>query len=346
MAKATVNPASVANSLIADAENGIFYPVYLLMGDEPFYVDRVCDAVVSHALTEDERDFNQLICYGADVKAEDIVSNARRYPMFADRQLVVVKEAQAVKGLEELSVYTDAPLDSTVLVLVYRGGLDKRKSLYKSISKNGKVLESTVMKDYEMPRWISEYYASKGCSIDPDAAVLLAESAGTDLNKIAVESDKLFKNLPEGTTHVTVKDIEANVGISKEFSIFELTKQLSYKQTAQALRTAAYISASAKFAMPMATAALFNHFSRILKYNALLMQNSRPAPDEISRLLGVNPYFVKEYDAAIRNYPLRQSMMAIALLKEYDFKGKGGDSGEADASQLLMELITKLLNLR
>lgn len=331
--------------MIQDARNGHFSSVYLLMGEEPFYVDKVCEAIIANALTEDERDFNQLICYGADTDVEDVIGNARRYPMFAERQLVVVKEAQALKGIERLSIYTDAPLDSTVLVLVFRGNLDKRKALYKSIAKNGSVLESAPVRDYEVARWITEYYASLGLHIEPEAAALLGESAGTDLCKIAVETDKLFKNLPEGTVNVTLRDIEANVGISREFSIFELTRQLSYHQCAKALRTAAYISGQAKFAMPMATAALFTHFSRILKYNALKLRNPRPSQDEVSRLLGVNPFFVKEYDEALRHYDLRKSMAAVALLRDYDYKGKGGDSGEATASGLMMELITKLLNL-
>ena len=342
MAKATVNTAEISRQLIADAKNGIFAPVYLLMGEEPYYVDMVCDAIVDNALTDDERDFNQLIAYGPDTNVEDVISNARRYPMFAERSLVVIKEAQALKNIETLSIYVDSPLDSTVLVLVYRGNLDKRKSLYKSILKAGKVLESVPVRDYEMGRWISDFYAEKGLQIDPDAAQLFAESAGTDLNKIAVETDKLLKNLPEGTAHVTVKDIETNVGISREFSIFELTRQLSYKQIPQALRTAAYIGSSAKFAMPAATAALFNHFNRILKYEALQMRGP-VSPEDKASALGVSPFFFKEYDAAVRNYPLKRCMSIIGLIRDYDFKGKGGDTGEASPQELFIELITKIL---
>lgn len=342
MAKATVNTAEISRQLIADVKNGIFAPVYLLMGEEPYYVDMVCDAIVGNALTDDERDFNQLIAYGPDTNVEDVISNARRYPMFAERSLVVIKEAQALKNIDTLSIYTDSPLDSTVLVLVYRGNLDKRKSLYKSIVKTGKVLESVPVRDYEMGRWISDFYAEKGLRIDPDAAQLFAESAGTDLNKIAVETDKLLKNLPEGTTRISVKDIETNVGISREFSIFELTRQLSYKQIPQALRTATYIGSSAKFAMPAATAALFNHFNRILKYEALLMRGPVSSEDKASAL-GVSPFFFKEYDAAVRNYPLKRCMSVIGMIRDYDFKGKGGDTGEASPQELFIELITKIL---
>ena len=222
---------------------------------------------------------------------------------------------------------------------------DKRKALYKNASKVGVVVDSTQLKDYEMPRWISMYYQTKGMTIAPDAAALLGEYAGTDLNKIAVETEKMLKNLPEGVREVSVTDIEKNVGISRQFSIFELTKELSMKNAPKALRTAAYIGSAAKFAMPMAVSALYTHFYRILKYGALLKQNPRPANDQKARILGVNPYFFAEYDTAVRNYPVRKCMAVIALLKEYDYKGKGGDVGEATPAELMVELTAKILNI-
>ena len=315
------------------------------MGEEPYYVDMVCKAIMDNALTDDERDFNQLVCYGADCNAEDVINNARRYPMFAQRQLLVLREAQALRGLETLSIYTDAPMESTVLVLVYRGSLDKRKALYKSIAKNGVVLESQPLRDYEMPGWISSYYRSQGLQISPDAAALLAEHAGTDLGKIALETTKMLRNLPQGTTQVQVRDIEANVGISREFSMFELCGHLCRKDAPKALRCAAYIGAGAKFAMPPATAAIFSQFSRVLRYEAFLMQNPSPSTEQKQKVLGVHPYFFRDYDAAVRNYPLRSCMAAISLLRDYDYKGKGGDVGGASQCELLVELVTKILTL-
>jgi DNA polymerase-3 subunit delta len=251
-----------------------------------------------------------------------------------------------MKSLEELAIYCQKPLESTVLVIAMHGAsADKRKSLYKTVSKMGVVVESQALRDYEVPRWIPMYYQTKGLRIAPDAAALLAEHAGTDLNKIAIETEKMLKNLPEGTVEVTATDIEKNVGISRQFSIFELTKELSARNASKALRIASYIGSSAKFAMPMAVAALYTHFYRILKYNALLMMTPRPGNDQKAKVLGVNPYFFQEYDMAVRNYPLRKSMAAIALLKVYDFKGKGGNIGEATDAQLMVELTAKLLNL-
>lgn len=345
MAKGFAETDSLCRELVSQARNGIFKPVYLLMGDEPFYPDMVCEAVVQNALDESERDFNQSIFYGADTDAETVMTTARRYPVFAGRQLVVVKEAQMMKSLEDLSVYCSRPLDSTVLVICMHGAsADKRKSLYKSVSKIGVVVESNSLRDYEIPRWISSYYAGRGLQIAPDAAALLGEYAGTDLSKIAVETDKLMKNLPEGTVRVAAGDIERNVGISRQYSIFELTRELSLKNAPKALRIAAYIGASPKFAMPMAVSALFTHFYRILKYEALLAGNPRPGNDMKAKVLGVNPYFFAEYDKAVANYPLKKCMSVISLLKEFDYKGKGGDVGEATPEQLLTELVTKILN--
>ena len=346
MAKGFQDTDSLCRDLVKDARQGIFKPVYLLMGDEPYYVDMVCDAILEHCLDESERDFNQTVCYGADVTADAVITAARRYPMFAERQLVVVKEAQMMKSLEELAVYCQKPLESTVLVIAMHGAsADKRKSLYKTVSKMGVVVESQALRDYEVPRWIPMFYHTKGLRIAPDAAALLAEYAGTDLNKIAIETEKMLKNLPEGTVEVSASDIEKNVGISRQFSIFELTKELSFRNSAKALRIASYIGSSAKFAMPMAVSALYTHFYRILKYEALLMQNPRPGSDLKAKALGVNPYFFSEYDTAVRNYPLKKCMAVIALLKEYDYKGKGGDVGEATPAELMVEMTARILNI-
>ena len=346
MAKGFQDTDSLCRDIVKDARQGVFKPVYLLMGDEPYYVDMVCDAILEHCLDESERDFNQTVCYGADVTADAVITAARRYPMFAERQLVVVKEAQMMKSLEDLAVYCQKPLESTVLVIAMHGAsADKRKSLYKTVSKMGVVVESQALRDYEVPRWIPMFYQTKGLRIAPDAAALLAEYAGTDLNKIAIETEKMLKNLPEGTVEVSASDIEKNVGISRQFSIFELTKELSFRNSAKALRIASYIGSSAKFAMPMAVSALYTHFYRILKYEALLMQNPRPGNDLKAKALGVNPYFFSEYDTAVRNYPLKKCMAVIALLKEYDYKGKGGDVGEATPAELMVEMTARILNI-
>mgnify|MGYP002622998941 FL=1 len=343
-AKGYIETQRQVNSILEDVRSGIFKYVYLLMGDEPYYPDLVCDAILDNCLQEWEKDFNQTVCYGGDVDAETVITAARRFPMMAERQLVVVKEAQQMKSLEDLAIYCQQPLDSTVLVILMHGAsADKRKALYKSVLKTGVVVDSTALRDYEVPRWIQDYYEGRGLRIHPEAAALLSESAGTDLGKIAVETDKLLGNLPEGVKDISVEDIEKNIGISRQFSIFELTRCISYRDNTRALNIAVHIGEQPKFMLPMAVAPLFTHFSRILKYHALLP--SRPSQGDVAKALGVNPYFLKEYDAAVRNYPLRRCQAVISLLAEYDYKGKGGDAGEASPRDLLTELVTKILNL-
>lgn len=345
MAAQKLDIAALSAKLISDAGNGVFAPVYLLMGDEPYYPDMVCRAILDSCVDESFKDFNETVCYGADVTPAQIISAARRYPMMADRQLVVVKEAQMLKGIEELALYCAEPLDSTVLViLMHKASADKRKALYKSVQKHGIVLDSPALRDYEVPRWIESYYQGRGLRIEPQASRLLAESAGTDLSTIVVETDKLLKNLPEGTGLVTVADVEKNVGISRQFSIFELTRELSFRNGPQAIRIASHLGDSARFAMPMAVSALFTHFYRILKYGVLLSRGGAPSQEEMSAALaGVNPYFYREYDTAVRNYPPGKAMAVISLLCEYDYLGKGGDGGEAAPGELLVELTAKIL---
>ncbi|MBQ9547905.1 MAG: DNA polymerase III subunit delta [Bacteroidales bacterium] len=344
MAKKASDAASESRALIEEIRAGVFKPVYLLMGEEPYYPDRVCDEIVAHCVDEGFKDFNETICYGPDVTPNMVITAARRYPMMADRQLVVVKEAQNMKGLEELALYCNNPLDSTVLVLLLRGAsADKRKSLYKSVQKVGAVLESPAIRDYEIARWIGAYYQGRGLEIDPRAAALLGESAGTNLSAIVTETDKLVRSLPEGTRKVTLEDIERNVGVSREFSIFELTRALSAGKATDALRLAARIGSAARFQMPAAVSALFTHFYRILRYESLLLKGLVD-PEEKARVLGVNPYFFREYDEAVRRYPLPKTMAVVSLLCEYDYLGKGGDGGAATPEELLVELTAKILN--
>ena len=348
MAKSSVNIDAQCEKILADVRAGRFSPVYLLMGDEPYYPELVCDAIIQNCIPEEEKDFNETICYGGDVTADQIVTAARRFPMMAERQLVVVKEAQQMKNLEELAYYCAEPLDSTVLVVLMHGAsADKRKSFYKAAAKIGTVVDSPALRDYAIPDWILSYFNARGLKIDPQAAALFAESAGTSLSTIVVETDKLTKALPEGATHVTVEDIERNVGISRQFSIFELTKELSFKNSAKALKIAAHLGDGAKFAMPMAVSALYTYFSRILRYGALIARGGYPSTEDKARALaGVNPYFYKEYDTAVRNYPVKKAMAAISLLCEYDYLGKGGDGTTVVSDgELLVELTAKLLNL-
>jgi DNA polymerase-3 subunit delta len=345
-AKSYMETDRQVRNLIEEVKSGVFKPVYLLMGEEPYYPDLLCQAIIDNCLQDWEKDFNELICYGADVDADAVITAARRFPMMAERQLVVVKEAQAMKTLEDLALYCQKPLDSTVLVILMHGAsADKRKSLYKTVLKQGVIVESLPLRDYETEKWVMTYYAERGLQIDPEGARLLVESTGTDLGRIAVETEKLLKNLPEGVKNITPEDIEKNVGISRQFSIFELTKALSFRDAVRAVKVARNVGEAPKFAMPMAVSMLYTHFNRILRYHALIQAGQGGDSAAKAKVLGVNPYFFKEYDAAVKKYSLKQAMRVISLLNDYDFKGKGGEVGEATPADLLVELTTKILNI-
>lgn len=348
MAKGTVNIDSLSRQLVEDARKGIFNPVYLLMGDEPFYPDMICDAIIENCVEESFKDFNEYIFYGSDTDADTVISAARQFPMMSERTLVVVKEAQLMKDIDQLQFYCQQPLDSTVfVVLMHKASADKRKAFYKSVQKcGGVIVDSPAVRDYEITNWIIRYFAGRGLNISPDAASLMGESTGTELNTIAAETDKMLKNLPQGTTSITVEDVEKNVGISRQFSVFELNKELALHNAAKAVRIATYVGSAARFAMPMAVSVIFTQFSKILRYSALLQKNPHPSNEEKARALaGVNPYFYRDYDTAVRYYPVDKCMKVISLLNEYDYKGKGGDGGDMDQGTLLVELVTKILNV-
>lgn len=343
MAKKSENIASVCSQVISDVERGIFKPVYLLMGEEPFYPDLVCNAILEHCIPEEDKDFNESVCYGNETDVDQVISYARRFPMMSERQLVVVKEAQSLSKVENLSLYCQDPLESTVLVLLFHGSrLDKRGALYKSIDGRGVIIDSPAVKDYEIQAWIVSYYASRGLEITPPAAALLAEHTGTDLCRLASETDKLLRNLPEGARLVKEDDIEKNVGISREYSIFELSRELSAKRADRALKIARALSRTARFSMPAAIAMLYASFNRILRYGLVLHSSPHPSTEMKARALsGVNPYFYREYDYAVRAYPPDKCITIISLLCEYDYLGKGGSPVPQD--QLFMELISKIL---
>lgn len=345
MAKNYIETDQKCRDIKRDVSKGKMKPIYLLMGDEPFYSDLVADYMIENVIDPTMQDFNRVILYGTDTDAETVIDAARRYPVMSDFQLVVIKEAQAMKSLEKLAFYCENPLSSTILVICMHGTLDKRKSLYKNILKRGVVIESKQLRDYEVPGWITYFYQQRGLTIENRAAELLAEAAGTDMSRIAAETDKMLKNHDEDSKVITVSDIEENVGISRDFSIFELTKELSYVNRERALYIAARVGATPKFAMPMAVSALFLHFNRILRYGALLMNTALPSKEQMKEALsGVNPFFYKEYDEAIRHYPVPNCMGVISLLKEYDYRGKGGAGIDIPASEQLKELICAILS--
>jgi DNA polymerase-3 subunit delta len=351
MAKTTTDTVQEYKALREEILRGDIQPFYLLFGKEHYYIDELCKLLMDKVVPPEHRDFGELVYFGADVTANQVVSAARQFPMMVERQLVVVKEAQMMKKVEDIGIYFEGIQPTTVLVVCYKTNndptktgknIDKRSTFYKQAKKVGVAFESNPIPDYRIARWIDGYIAEQGLSITPDAASLLAESAGTDLQKIALAVDKLRKVLPEDRRRIEIRDIEENVGMSRDYSAFELTKALSLKDAAKAFRIVSFFADSPKrFPIQMTMAALSNHFIRLLHYHALLQAGT--SRNEILSQLGINPYFGGEYDTAIRNYPVKQTMRVIALLKEYDQKSKSNARGEATDGDLLKELTAKIL---
>lgn len=311
------------------------------MGEEPYYIDLISDYIEKNVLDETEREFNLSVLYGRDVDVATIISEAKRFPMMAERQVVIVKEAQNIKSIEDLEPYVENPLHTTLLVICYKyKSLDKRKSFPKTVAKAGVLFESNKIYDNKIPDWIRDYLSNRKYSADQKALQLLSDFLGNDLSKISNELDKLMINLPEGT-QINADHIQQNIGISKDFNVFELNDALGKKDVLKANRIVNYFAANEKDHPIQATiSTLFGYFSKILNYHFL--QDKSPA--SAARALGVNPYFVKDYVAAAGNYPPNKIKAIISYLREYDLKSKGVDNASADGGELLKELVWKILH--
>eukprot|EP01133_Synstelium_polycarpum_P013989 gene13989-16493_t len=339
-----------AADIIKDLKAKKFKPVYLLHGEEPYYIDQIIDYMEEHVLNEMEKGFNQTVLYGKDTDMATIMNAAKRYPMMSDYQLIVVKEAQDLKWSKEtegsskqaefVQSYFDNPLASTILVLGYKyANFDKRKKLFKSISKSGLVFQSDPVRDYKLAQWIEELVKEKGYKIAPQASALMAEYLGADLSKIANEIEKLLLNITRETT-IDTDLVQRNIGISKEYNVFELQKALAARDVLKCNQIVNYFADNPKAnPMVMIMANLNSYFTKILKYHYL------PNKNDAAKELGVNPYFVKDYEMAARTYHLNKTFDIISLLREYDLKSKGVDStGNTTEGELLKELLFRMIH--
>ncbi len=328
--------------IVSDIKNGNTAPIYFLMGDEPYYIDAISSYIEKNVLSEAEKGFNQMILYGRDVTVEDIVSNAKRYPMMSDKQVVLVKEAQDLsRTIEKLETYAKNPQPTTVLVICYKyKKLDKRKKLYKTIDKSGVLFESKKLYDNQVPDWIRRVLAGKKYTITQKAAQMLVEFLGTDLGKINNELDKLQLVLPKDT-EITPLHIEENIGISKDYNNFELRKAVGERQILQANKIITYFAQNPKDNPTVMTISLlYNFFSQLLQYHALADKSQFSA----AKALKVNPYFVKEYQLAARNYPMKKVSQVVSLLRTADVKSKGVGATNLSQGDLLKELLFKIMH--
>ena len=333
-------------SILAGIKARKFSPVYILMGEEPYYSDILLEAFLEHTLEPSERDFNQTIAYAQDTTTADIVQTCRRFPVFAPRQLVMIKEAQHLTRLDILEQYLEHPSPETVLVLAFTNkSVDKRTGFYKKAKANAIVFESSAISEWNVAKWISSYISGKGYSITPDAAALMAEHTGNVLRKIVLEADKLFKGLDPQKKDITIKDIETNIGISREFSAFELSKSLIFKDYSNAYRIAGHFGANPKkYPLVLTLGAMFFFFSRLLKCHAYYAQDGGLMENAIRKAGVFAQGQIKEYAAAMRAFPLKKTMSVIAIIKEYDYKSKSGNAGAASEGDLLIELISRIIH--
>ncbi len=330
------------NQLVADIKNGHIKPIYFLMGDEPYYIDKIADYIEANVLTQEEKGFNQVVLYGRDVSIDDIISNAKRYPMMSERQVVIVKEAQDLsRNIEDLVSYVENPQPSTILVICYKyKTLDKRKKLGKIVAKTGLLFESKKLYDNQIGEWIRRVLAGKDYKIEPKATVMLGEYLGTDLSKISNELDKLMIILPKGAT-ITASHIEENIGISKDFNNFELRKAVGEKQIVKANQIIQYFGSNPKNNPLVVTISLLNSFfTQLLIFHGLADKSKM----NVSKALRINPFFVSDYQSAARNYPMRKVSNIISLLREADIKSKGVGAQNLPPEDILKELLFKIMH--
>lgn len=312
------------------------------MGEEPFFIDTISDELENSILDEAERSFNQIILYGNDVNAYEIMSQARAFPMMGDKLVVIVKEAQNVKDIESIADYLDKIPPTTILVFNYKyKKLDKRKSLAKIIDKKGVLFESKKLYDNNIPDWIVKYLASRKYNITQKACQMIADFLGNDLHKVRNELDKLMLALPS-TKRIDDADVEYNIGISKDFNVFELQKAIGAKDTFKANQIINYFGDNPnENPIFMTIVILYGYYTKLLK----LHFSKDKSKNNLATILGVNPFFVNDYLEAARNYSWVDCMRCIEVLREYDMKSKGYNStSDVSQKELYREMLFKLMN--
>ena len=340
MAKKEISYESICKE-IAERK---FSPIYVLMGEEPFFIDQITDLLIENVLAEEERDFNQSIFYGADADAVSVINAARRFPMMSEYQLIVVKEAQLMRDIELLNAYAKHPLSSTVLVINYKyKTLDRRKSLAAAVEKNGLLFESKKIPDHKMPGFITGLLQQRSLAIDAKAAQMLSDFLGNDLNRLSKELDKLAIVMAQmGSKRVTPELVERNIGISKEYNNFELIKALATKDVLKANRIAQYFEKNPKTnPLQMTLAVLFNYFS-----NLLIAYYSKDRSEAgLMAALGLRSAFqLKDYQMGMRHYSAMKVFLSIGEIRKADAASKGVDNASASDADLLKELLYKIMH--
>lgn len=330
------------NQILEEIKKKIYRPVYLFHGEEPYFIDRLTQFIQDNVLPESEKSFNLTVLYGKDTDAETVTNTAKRYPMMASNQVVILKEAQYMKDIGNLQYYVEKPQKSTLLVINHKyKPLDKRTKLYKILQKSGVVFESKKIRDHKIPEWIKKYLGSRNKNINTDAAMLITEFLGNDLNKISHELDKLLITLPEEVNTITSSHVEKNIGISKDYNPFELNKALAEKDVLKANRIIQHFSKNpSEYALPMIIGSLYYFFSKVLGYHFLKNKDRK----NVASTLKIYPSMVWQYEKAAKKYTYQKAARIISYLREYDLKSKGLNNVSASQGELLKELVFKILH--
>ena len=331
------------NDILLELKEKKYRPIYYLMGDEPYYIDLISDYIMDHVLSETEKEFNLTVVYGADVDISTIINTAKRYPMMSDYQVVIVKEAQAIQRMEELSYYLQKPLQSTILVICHKhGSIDRRKKLAAEIEKVGVLFESKKIKDTQLPAFITSYMKRKGVDMDTKATAMLADFVGADLSRLTGELEKLIITLPTGQKRITPEQIERNIGISKDYNNFELRSAIVEKDILKANKIIKYFEENPKTnPLQMTLAVLFNFFSNLM----LAYYAPEKTEQGVAAMLGLKTSFqARDYIAAMKRYSGVKTMQIIGEIRYADAKSKGVKNGSMSDGEILRELVFTILH--
>jgi len=345
-----------AEKILKELQKKQFKPIYFLMGNEPYYIDKISNFIEKNVLSDSEKDFNQVVLYGRDTSLDEIVSEAKNFPMMANHRVIIIKEAQDLsryinkneeqedsndkrQNSKAFEYYVENPQSTTILVFCYKYKvLDKRKKITKNLEKNGIVFESKKLYENQVGTWISNLLSASGYSVEPKANAMLVEFLGTDLSRINNEIEKLKIIIPKGTT-INADHIEKNIGISKNYNIFEFQKALGTKNITKANRITRYYAQNQKDNhINLVVVTVFNFFVKLLQYHGTTNKN----PDNIAKIIGINSFFVKDYEIAARNFPMKKVSRIIASLREIDMKSKGVDAYGLTADDLFKEMLISI----
>jgi DNA polymerase-3 subunit delta len=328
------------NEIIASIDKKEYRNLYFLSGDESYYIDKISKYISEKILTKEEKAFNQVTLYGKDTDTSEIISEAKQYPFGSNYRVIIIKEAQNIKNIEEIEDYIKNPLSTTLLVICYKKKIDKRKSFIKHIQKNSLLFESNKLYDNQIANWINDYCLNNNISITNEACAILAEHLGTNLTSITNELDKLLINLSQ-EKEITPLLIEQNIGISKDYNVFELQNSLGKKDIMQANKIAQVLSENPKhYPFVLTISSIFSFFQKVIIYKQVQNHDKQ----KIASTLKINPYFISQYQVASNNYSIRQLNYIFEYIREYELRSKGIGNKNTTSESLLKELTFKILH--